>query len=1857
MNSEDPTNDRLPEGAVAIIGMACRLPGAPDTTTFWQNLLEGRESITEFTDDELRASGVDPALIRSPNYVKARGIIGGADEFDASFFSFTPREAELLDPQHRVFLECAWHAMEDAGYPPGTTEDRVAVFGGVGTNWHLAQVSDLPEVKKHSSAASVVTGNDKDYVTTRVSYKLGLTGPSVNVQCACSTSMVAALLGLNALRTYQCDLALAGGATVEIPERKGYLYQEGGMEAPDGHCRPFDARARGTVFSRGCSMVLLKRLEDAVRDGDHIYAVLLDGAVNNDGDVKAGFTAPSVTGQVEAGIEALERAGVSGDDITFVEAHGTATALGDPIEVASLTQIFNEYTARKQFCALGSVKGNIGHTDVAAGTTALIKASLALRNRELPASVNFETPNPAIDFPQTAFFVNTERRRLERNGRPLRALVNAFGVGGTNATVVLEEPPVREVGDQERSQNVYLLSARSPEALDAATSRLAAHLDAHPDARPDDVAFTTQVGRRSFSHRRYVVASGLADLKEKLSDPGRLTQHVVEKNDENPAVVLGFPGQGNQFLYMGKDLYDAEPVFRAAVDECSELLAPTLGLDLRQILYPSADERDEARKRLDETDVTQPAIFVISYAMARQWMAWGVRPAAFVGHSVGEYVAATLAGVFSLADALQAVAVRGKLIQALPRGSMLAVLLPEADVVPLLPDDISVAAVNGPQLTVVSGPSPSIESLRASLEARGIFAKELDTSHAFHSAMMDPALPEFSQVMSGISLSPPRVPIVSTVTGHVLDADQATDSTYWVTHMREPVRFHAAAEAIFAEAERHILLECGPGRSLSSAAKRVLKPGMPHDALASMAGAEGEGSDLTAALEALGGLWARGVTPEWSGLYDEVRPGRVPLPGYPFQRQRFALDVVSRASLSGQSEAGIDDSKKPDIGDWFYVPTWARSAAPELLPSEGSRDGAPEEEHWLVFEDAHGISEALLDELAQAGRSVVVVVRGDSFARNGDLFTVRPDSAEDHHSLVAALKAEGRLPNRVLHLWNVDDALGRTDLDDLTTREALAFYSPLFIEQALVKSGGNDGLRLLIGVTGTVDVAGEGITDPGGALALGPSRALSKENPRSRARCVDIEIPAKRPERTRLARRLIAETVHSRDEYLVAYRGGHRWIESHEAVYLEPSRRFEESIRPGGVYLITGGLGGLGLFVAQRMAEVAPCTLALVSRSGLPPREVWADWLYEHANNDPTSERIRAVQRIEAAGGTVVWPTADAGDLASMQSAVAQVEEAHGPITGVIHAAGLPGGGIISLKTVEMAAEVLRPKVRGTMVLDSIFRDRPLDFFVFFSSITSLLGEAGRVDYCSANAFMDAVAQQAALGSSEDRSAASPVSIGWPSWASFGMAARWEETKSQQLRALTRQDRGEDGRFLRRVEGGGEEEIYDVLIDPDTDWVITEHMVFDVPTLVGASFFQFLLEYGAIQRPSAAVVVENSMFLSPVMFRANEARRLRLFVRHADRGRRFSFRSQRLSRDGSEGPWQEHFRGRLSFAESGAADRADVTAILTRMDEEVQDPSFRLPLEEGVIPYLRLSRRWDTLTALHLGRDEWLAKLRVPEEFTSDREEWAIHPSMLDVSLAAATWRVVSSPYLPTGYDRVTLQGPLPEEMWSHIRLRDFSGDTVSFDVTLYDADGRRAAEIEGYTLRKVNEDSAGAAPASPAEGEAGLDDDSTDILPDEGWDAFSRIMSVDALPHVIVSTRDLQGLIDEDNETADPEKSAKRKQDESSTRSKTYARPALSTPYEPPANAIEEAIAEVWQGVLGIGDVGVNDDFSELGGNSLLAVQTVANIADAMDVDLPIDAFLAKPTVRGIAETVVDLLVSMASEDELEQLISTLDD
>ncbi|MCX6981412.1 MAG: type I polyketide synthase [Verrucomicrobia bacterium] len=894
--------DALPQSeAIAIVGLAGRFPGARDVRELWKNLCAGTESITRFTDEELLAAGTSPEFLADPQYVRARATLNDADKFDAAFFGLTPRDAELTDPQHRIFLECAVHALEDAALDPARFNGSVGVFAGSSLNTYLLHnIGSHPEVLANfvtqfqADGYQLLLGNDKDYLATRVSYKLNLRGPSLNIQTACSTSLVAVVQAANALLSYQCDAALAGGVSITFPQERGHVFQDGSIASADGHCRAFDASATGTVFGHGCGVIVLKRLTDALADGDHIYAVIKGAAVNNDGAGKVSYMAPSVAGQSEVISLAHALAGVTADSIGYVEAHGTATPLGDPIEIAALTSAFRATTQALGSCLLGTVKSNFGHLEAAAGVTGLIKTALALHHGKIPPSLHFKTPNPRIDFANSPFKVVTQLTDWQLGVHPRRAGVSSFGVGGTNAHVVLEESPAVVRNPSEASAQLLVLSARTASALDTATTNLAAHLREHPETNLADTAFTLQLGRQEFQHRRIIVANRVDETADLLEQ--RAPRRVFTKGDRtgSPSIVFMFPGQGAQYARMGAELEKQEPVFREALGRCAEILYPQLACDLRDAM--------RSEEQIAQTEITQPALFAVEYALAQLWLSRGVRPAAMIGHSLGEYVAAVLSEVMSLEDALRLLVGRAKLVQTLPAGGMLAARLPESDAVELLGDGLSIAAANSPQLCVLSGTFGAIEAAEKKLEARGIAARRLRTSHAFHSAMMEPAIAPFLKLLETVPLHEPRIPYISNVTGKWITATEATDRNYWAGHIRQTVQFSAGVSELMKDSG-HILIEVGPGNGLT----QLVRQHGSNEAFPSLQ----DGDEIAANLTALGRLWLSGVQVDWTALHAGKPRRRTSLPGYPFERQRHWIEPkqANPASSRNGHDASMESEK------------------------------------------------------------------------------------------------------------------------------------------------------------------------------------------------------------------------------------------------------------------------------------------------------------------------------------------------------------------------------------------------------------------------------------------------------------------------------------------------------------------------------------------------------------------------------------------------------------------------------------------------------------------------------------------------------------------------------------------------------------------------------------------------------------------------------------------------------------------------------------------------------------------------------------------------------------------------------------
>ncbi len=1325
---------------IAIVGMAGRFPAAPNIEVFWQNLRDGVEAVQRFSDEQLRERGVPETVLADSNYVKAGVMFDGFDLFDAGFFGYTPRDAALIDPQHRIFLECAWEALEHAGYDPDRYSGSVGVYAGSGAclylMCHLLPHFDLKNGGNVADLLGLLSASSADTLCTRVAYKLNLRGPAVTVQTACSTSLMAVHTACQSLLGHECEIALAGGVSLNLLQNGGYLYQPGAIFSPDGHCRAFDADAAGTLLGSGAGIVVLKRLEDALQDGDTIHAVIKGSAANNDGAHKVGFTAPSVSGQAEVIETAQALAGVSPDTIGYIEAHGTGTWLGDPIEVAALSQVFQAGAESENRCAIGSVKTNVGHLDAAAGVTGLIKTVLALQHRTLPASLNFDEPNPRIDFAASPFYVNTESKPWPESDTPRRAGVSSFGIGGTNVHIVLEEnASAISVAEYTECYQYLPLSARTTTALTSHICQLASHLEQHTEQSLSDVAYTLQAGRKRFEQRCVVLAKNAEQAVDALTHQSPASFVCGEVLSESPSVAFLFPGQGSQHANMGRVLYESEPAFRATVDDCCERLLPDLGLDLRALLFPEAINEEEAAKRLVQTNITQPALFVIEYALAKWWMQQGVSPDAMLGHSIGEYVAACLAEVFTLDDALTIVAERGRLLQATASGAMLAVSLSAAELQIRLPDGCSIAAVNGAELCVLAGAPNAIAHAEQELAGQHIAVQRLHVSRAFHSELVEPVLGEFKALFDGIELCQPKIPFVSNLSGHWITDEEACSADYWVRHVRNTVRFNDGLSELLAKPDR-VLLEVGPGDTLSTLTRRHPDIGN-RPVLASQCHPRHILQNERQPSICLAQLWVAGIDVD-KAFHRSSDAHRIPLPTYPFERESYWIEAGTDVTANQ-----LDSSAAHTLEDWFYRPSWKRTESLTLHADAVGSNGVV-----LVLADAGSPGELLLQYWQRFAQPIVQVQTGHRFIRlEKGQYLVRPGSREDFSKLLGEVAAQFGSVSRVHHLWNLD-----TDGFVPNPEERLdrGFYSLLALAQALASEGGEHPVAITVVVNQLEDVTGTESLCVDKAILYGPCKVIPQEYPHISCRLIDIQLPQNPTLQDQFVRQVTTEiyaefSEHS-GEALVAYRGPHRWVRTYEAVAL-PVESQSSNLREGGVYLITGGLGGIGLAFASYLAEQWQAKLVLLGRS-------------------LSQQQAAAVSELEAMGAAVLVIQTDITDVAQVEAAIDKAQCHFGALHGVIHAAGISGGGMIAQRDRHAVEQVFAPKLTGTRNLLEALAGRELDFMVFCSSLASFAGGMGKVDYASANAYLDAVAV-ATSRTSETK----VLSINWDGWRDVGMAA------------------------------------------------------------------------------------------------------------------------------------------------------------------------------------------------------------------------------------------------------------------------------------------------------------------------------------------------------------------------------------------------------------------------------------------------------------------------------------------------------
>lgn len=1831
---------------VAIVGMSVHFPGAPDVRAYWRNLRGGVESTRPFTDDELRAGGVAAEDLADPRYVKRGVVLEGMEDFDAEFFGFGPKEAAILDPQHRHFLECAWEALEDAGHTPESFDGTIATFGGCGmSSYFVFNLLTNPELVKSVGMFLLRhTGNDKDFLTTRAAYVLDLKGPAVNVQTACSTSLVAVHLAVQSLLSGECDIALAGGVTIEVPHRRGYVYEEGEILSPDGHCRAFDARSQGTIFGSGAGIVALRRLEDAIRDRDHVYAVIKGTAINNDGSGKVGYLAPSVDGQAAAIAEAISVADVDSTSIQYVECHGTGTAMGDPIEVAALTQAFGRAARASGPCGIGSVKTNIGHLDTAAGVASLVKVALALENGEIPPSLNWSAPNPAIDFASTPFRVVDALRPWPRTATPRRAGVNSLGVGGTNAYAVVEEARRVASAPSKRAHQLYVLSARNRAALDGGSARLAQHLREARDQDPADVAWTLVAGRRAFDMRRVVVAKDRDEAARLLetNDAKRVYTHA--KAAERATVAFLLPGGGTQHARMGRDLYAAEPVFRDAMERGFALLRSRENLDLAALLLCDDAKLADAQKELERPSVQLPAIFLVEYALAQLWAAWGVTPTALIGHSMGENTAACLAGVISFEDALGLVALRGRLFERAPAGAMLSIALAADEVRPLLGAELDLAVVNAPQMSVVSGPPAAVQALAEDLAARGVDAQRIAITTAAHSRLVEPILAEFRAYLQRVRLSPPRIPFASNVTGTWITEAQATSPDYWVSHLRSTVRFSDGVRLLL-EDESRILLEVGPGRTLASLARQCVPPRVERAILASLRHADDPIGDAEHWTGVYGRLWAAGLKVDLARLWHGEERRRVSLPTYAFQRQRCWIEP-GRALVAAAPAPTETIARVARVDDWFSAPAW-KPAPVAARASEAART-------WLVFADRGGLGDRVATDLRANGSTVVVVRAGDAFARRGEheYVLAAEHGRSGYDALVRDLVATGRVPSRVVHLWTLTpDESFRPGSSFFHENQERGYYGLLFLAQALGAEGAPAPIHVDVVTNGLHGIGGAAPQYPEKATLLGPVRVVPREFPGFTCASVDVELPRPKRFATRgriPTRALDALAATLRDELAgepangtYAWRDGVRLAESYECASLAGGNGAATPLRERGVYVITGGLGGLGLVFARHLARESRARLVLISRSGLPERDAWDGWVRTRAADDPLRRRIEAVREIEELGGEVLALRADVTDLEDVRAALATARERFGAIHGVLHAAGVVKDALIATHDQSASEDVFAPKLHGTHVLDEVLADDELDFFALFSSTSAVTGPAGQVDYVAANAFLNAYAEKR---SAERR--ARTVAIGWGVWSEVGMAADLvaPRTATSASAPVPLEASRRHPLLDARADRGGDETIASARWSPATHWVLGEHRTRAGHALLpGTGYLELASAALRVRGEDGPFEIRDLWFFRPLHVLDGETRDVRVRLRPTEQGYEFAVQSASRLDDGRVG-WQTHAQALVRVHGVAAAARVDLAGVRARCATTLVATD-----EDGVRTaqeaHLAFGPRWRVLREARHGADEALARVELQADFRSDADSMRLHPALLDLATSFALPIAGESTglYVPVSYGRVRVHAAVGPRAWSHARVRA-RGEHVRFDVVLCDDDGRVLMEVEDFVTKRVAENGDFALARRPVASELEFDADASSgprppspaevalrrnvelgITPAEGVDALRRILAGPRVPRVVVSSLDLGVLARQADRVETPESDA----------GPRFERPTLGNDYVAPRDEIERTLAGFWEELLGVGRVGVTDGFFDLGGHSLIAVRLFARIKRAWQVEYPISVLFEAPTIEGCAKLV----------------------
>jgi acyl transferase domain-containing protein/thioesterase domain-containing protein len=1760
----------ISETDIAVVGMAGRFPGARDVDALWRRVVAGDDCLVDLSRDALVAAGVPVHVVDDPDYVRRNGILEDVDAFDAAFFGIGQRDAAIMDPQHRHFIECCWEALETSGHVPERFAGAIGVFAGCGMNTYMLHnlLTNPNLVEQVGMFLLRHTGNDKDFLATTVSYKLDLRGPSVNVQTACSTSLVAVHLAIQSLLAFECDMVLAGGSTIEVPHGVGYTYREGEILAPDGHCRAFDEQSAGTVITSGTGVVALRRLTDAIQDRDPVLAVIKGSAINNDGQRKVGYLAPSVDGHADVVKEALAVAGLSGRDIQLLEAHGTGTSVGDPIEVAALTEAYRASTSDTGFCRLVSTKPNIGHLDTAAGVASLIKVIQALRHRTLPPLANHTQPSPLLDLPRTPFVLSSEAAPWPGE-RTRRAGVSSLGVGGTNAHVIVEEAPAAAPSAPARAEQLLVLSGRSSDVLDDAAARLADALHADPVLDLGDVAHTLAAGRRELGHRRVVCATDTAHAIELLRGGDRTRVATSSVADDTPHVAFMFPGGGSQYVGMAAGLDDRFDVFHAVMTDGIARVRERSGVDLAPLLRPDADAES-----LRATTASLPAVFLTSIALARQWMAWGVEPATFVGHSLGEYVAAHLAGVLTLDGALDLVVARSRLMGEATGagGAMMAIPLSEQEVLRRLPASLSLATINADDECVVAGPAGDVDVLREQLAGEDVICTVIPLAAAAHSSLLDPVLPTFRAVVEGVELSPPQLPYVSNLTGTWITAEQATDPQYWVDHLRGTVRF-ADCLATVLDVGPTVLLELGPGHSLSSYARR--QPVKPVAAIPALRHPNQDVADTAFSLLALGRAWAAGLPVDMAQFAGGDRR-LVRLPGYPFRRDRHWIDpgagmaieaASSPAVAAATAGAGAQVPQRiASVTDSFWIPTWQ-----DRERSAGRRPVGP----WIVVGSSDDpLVRALVDDLT--GRGEVVEV------------TTAPGPAALNAARSVVLVGPTNGFEAAVERW-------------LTTGAAAA--------RAL---GDADGApTMLAAVTRGASSAHGAATAPADAMALGVIGTAPHEYPDLRTVMIDLEPADTTPLPPAAEASAVLDELFDGDDQVVARRGARRMVPHVDRSPLAASTEPELGFRRGGNYLVTGGLGGVGFALACHLARDLDANVVVVASRPVPEGAERSEWVARHSYDDPTSRRLRRLAHLEAFGTKIPVVTADMADAESVRAAVEEAETVVGRLDGAIHAAGELRDRPLELATHGDHEVVVGAKARGALALVRELRRRDAELLVLISSTSTVLTPEGQHAYVAANSVLDALAG--------DHGALHVRTIGYGLWSEGGIAATAAHRARLDIEAGSAVDhpilseRSQDRDGTVRLVG---------TLATDHHWVLEEHRSLSgVALLPGTGHIELLLAAIAIGELGGPFTIDAVTLFEPLVVPDGVPVTVRVSVAPADeQGRRWA----QIESDGGAGAWRTHSEAELT---PGSA-TPPMAGVPSRTPDATTIDPLALPAR-----HVAFGPRWTSVREAWRTDEEAAGWLDLPEHQRGDLDVWFAHPALVDVATAfgIALGDGDDTLFVPVGYEAVTSLGPLPASPWVRARRHDTSTSALlKVDVVLGDPSGSPLLELRGLTLRSVD-DAASLGDVTPSPSPAGSSRRSRPpslvtlaeehgIRADEGVEMLARALA-SGFPRVIASSLELDALrafIQPPAALPVPD--------------------AGATSAGAPSDAsVLSSVRRIWVDLLGDIDFTDDDDFFDVGGHSLIAIRLMARIHKDLGVRFQLATIFDAPTIRTLAAKILE--------------------